>query len=164
MAAQLERARESEQRFLLSVSHELKTPLTAIRGYAEALGEGAVGPAEGAEVIGRKSARLERLVQDLLELARMGAHSFTVRREPVDLAEVAREAVRRHEPAGRAFGIAVEADAEGPETAMVDPDRALQVVSNLVENALRVTPAGGRVTVSGARADLGGGHRPRRGG
>jgi len=149
MAVQLARAREAEQGFLLSVSHELKTPLTAIRGYAEALEEGAVDPQEGAEVITREGARLERLVQDLLELARMNQRTFAVRAEAVSLEEVAHEGVRRY--AGRAKGFGLELSAEvQPGTGLVaaDHDRLLQVVSNLVENALRCTPAGGSVRIS----------------
>ena len=147
MAAQLERAREAERSFLLSVSHELKTPLTAIRGYAEALDDRAVPVDEAAATIRLEAARLERLVGDLLDLARMNKHEFSVRREPIDLAAAAREAVRRHDWQARAFGVALEAVAPGPATALGDSDRTLQVVANLVENALRLTPPGGTVRV-----------------
>jgi two-component system sensor histidine kinase BaeS len=147
MARQLTKAREADQAFLLSVSHELKTPLTAIRGYAEGLEEGAVDPREAGEVMTRESGRLERLVQDLLDLARMNQRTFAVRSQPVDLADVAGEAVLRDEPRARTFGVSLRADADEPATATGDPDRLLQVVSNLVENALRVTPAGGSVVV-----------------
>src|SRR5262249_32627563 len=71
LAEQLARAREAERSFLLSVSHELKTPLTAIRGYAEAIQDGALDPHEAAETVSAEAARLERLVRDLLDLARM---------------------------------------------------------------------------------------------
>jgi signal transduction histidine kinase len=149
MAAQLARAREAEQGFLLSVSHELKTPLTAIKGYAEALEEGAVDPLEGAEVIRLEAARLERLVQDLLDLARMNQRAFAVNHEEVDLGEVAREAVRRYHQRALAFGLDLVVDAyRTPAVVVADHDRVLQVVSNLVENALRCTPAGGSVAVS----------------
>jgi signal transduction histidine kinase len=149
MAAQLARAREVEQGFLLSVSHELKTPLTAIKGYAEALEEGAVDPHEGSEVITREAVRLERLVQDLLDLARMNQRTFAVRREPVDLGEVARESVRRYDQRAQAFGLNLVADAPRSSVpVLADHDRVVQVVSNLVENALRCTPAGGSVRVS----------------
>ena len=70
LAAELDRAREAERSFLLSVSHELKTPLTAIRAWAEALRDGAVSPAEAAETVVAEAARLERLVADLLEIGR----------------------------------------------------------------------------------------------
>ena len=78
---QLETSRDSERNFLLSVSHELKTPLTAIRGYAEGLSEGAFTPDEASQTILVEARRLERLVRDLLDLARMNRHEFSVDRE-----------------------------------------------------------------------------------
>jgi two-component system sensor histidine kinase BaeS len=155
MAEQLATSRESERNFLLSVSHELKTPLTAIRGYAEGLGEGAFSAEETSQTILVESRRLERLVRDLLDLARMNRHEFSVSREPVNLADVAREAVARHEAPAREFGVALAA--EGDESWVeADHDRLLQVVSNLIENALRETPRGGTVTVhtGGARISV----------
>ena len=148
MADQLARARQAERAFLLSVSHELKTPLTAIRGYAEALGEHAVDGEEAADVIAREGGRLERLVQDLLDLARMQQSRFTVHRAPLDLADVAREAVRRFEPQAATFGVALDLRRSEPAPGEGDEDRLLQVLSNLIENALRVTPTGGSVTVT----------------
>ena len=146
MTEQLAASRQAERDFLLSVSHELKTPLTAIRGYSEGHADGAFEAQEAARVISLEASRLERLVRDLLDLARMNSLRFSVQREPVDLAEVAREAVRRQETSARAFGVGLTA--EGDETWVdADADRVLQVVSNLVENALRETPAGGSVTV-----------------
>jgi two-component system sensor histidine kinase BaeS len=147
MAEQLAASRQAERDFLLSVSHELKTPLTAIRGYAEGLAEGAFEPEEAARVITTEGERLERLVRDLLDLARMNRAEFSVRSEPVDLAEVAREVVHRHGAKARELGVAL--DAAGDETWVEgDVDRVLQIASNLVENALRETPSGGSVTVS----------------
>ena len=153
MVDQLATSREAERAFLLSVSHELKTPLTAIRGYAEGLGEGAFEPAEAARVITTESGRLERLVRDLLDLARMNRSEFSVRSEPVDLGEIAREAARRHEPTARGLGVELRAVA-GDARAIGDADRVLQIASNLVENALRETPAGGTVTVEAEGARL----------
>ena len=154
MAAQLARARDLERAFLLSVSHELKTPLTSIRGYAEAITERAVDGEEAAETILVEARRLERLVHDLLDLARMNRSSFEVHAEPVDLAEVAREAVRRYETQAQAFEVDLEAVVDGPAPAVGDHDRLVQVVSNLVENALRSTPAGGTVRVSAGAGAL----------
>jgi two-component system sensor histidine kinase BaeS len=149
MATQLAASRESERNFLLSVSHELKTPLTAIRGYAEGLAEGAFTSEDASRTILLEARRLERLVRDLLDLARMNRREFSVGREPVDLAEVARESVARHEASARAFSVSLIA--EGEESWVeADPDRVLQIASNLIENALRETPPGGAVTV---RAD-----------
>ncbi len=150
MAAELQRARESERSFLLSVSHELKTPLTAIRGYAEGLEEGAFEATEAAATIREEARRLERLVGDLLDLARMSRREFAIHRQAIDLADVAREAVRRHEAEARACGVELEAMVAGAAPAEGDRDRVLQVVSNLVENALRSTPPGGAVRVRAA--------------
>jgi len=146
MAEQLATSRESERAFLLSVSHELKTPLTAIRGYAEGLAEGAFAPDDAARTILVEARRLERLVRDLLDLARINRREFSVGREPVDLAEVVRAAVARHEASARSFGVALVADAQ-EAWVEADPDRVLQIASNLIENALRETPRGGSVTV-----------------
>ena len=147
-AAQLAQARMAERQFLLSVSHELKTPLTAIRGYAEGLGEGVLDSEEAAETIRREAVRLERLVRDLLDLARMNKSEFSVQRAPIDLDEIAREVARRYEAQAQGFGVELLLSARGPSPAVGDADRMVQVVSNLVENALRVTPPGGSVRLS----------------
>jgi len=150
MAGQLATAREAERTFLMSVSHELKTPLTAVRGYAEALRDGAAAPQEAGEVIGREADRLERLVRDLLDLARLDRRQFSVGREPVDLSDVAHEVRSRYAPRAEEFRVELSVEADAPARAMGDRDRLVQVLSNLVENALRSTPAGGRVAVRAA--------------
>ena len=147
LAEQLARAREAEKSFLLSVSHELKTPLTAIRGYAEALQDGALEPEDVAATVVVEAARLERLVGDLLDLARMNRTDFSVHPSEIDLGEVAEDAVRRYEQQADVFGVSLTAAADGASPAIADADRVLQVVSNLVENALRLTPRGGDVRV-----------------
>jgi two-component system, OmpR family, sensor kinase len=154
MSGQLQSAREAHQRFLESVSHELKTPLTAIRGYAEALAEDAVTAPEGGRVIAAESERLERLVADLLELARFDRAGFSVRSEPTDLAETARQAVERHLPRAQALSVDLRTVATDGSRAVGDADRTLQVASNLIENALRLTPPGGSVVVEAAPGRL----------
>jgi two-component system sensor histidine kinase BaeS len=154
MAVQLTKAREAEKQFLLSVSHELKTPLTAIRGYAEGVTDGAFEPDEAVATIMSEAARLERLVRDLLDLARMNRTDFSIHREPLDLAQVAREVVLRYEQPARDFGVTIEAFAPQEAPVVGDYDRVLQVASNLVENALRLTPPGGVVRVSAAKGEL----------
>jgi len=147
LAEQLARAREAERSFLMSVSHELKTPLTAIRGYAEAIEDGALDPLEAATTVAAEAARLERLVKDLLDLARMNRTDFSVHNSEIDLAEVADDAVRRYQQQAAGFGVSLQALSVGVAPAVGDADRVLQVVSNLVENALRMTPRGGEVRV-----------------
>ncbi|HZT54267.1 MAG TPA: HAMP domain-containing sensor histidine kinase [Gaiellaceae bacterium] len=147
LVAQLRRAQEAERSFLLSVSHELKTPLTAIRGYAEAVEDGVLDPREAAATVALEARRLERLVLDLLDLARMNRTDFSVHNAEIDLAEVAEDAVRRYHKQAEEFGVALRTAGEAPAPAIGDADRVLQIVSNLVENALRLTPAGGEVRV-----------------
>jgi len=86
-------------------------------------------------------------VHDLLDLARMNRTDFSVHPSEIDLAEVADDAVRRYVPQAEAFGVVLTAVSEGEAPAVADADRVLQVVSNLVENALRLTPAGGEVRI-----------------
>jgi len=152
MSLELARARESQQRFLESVSHEFKTPLTSIRGYAEALDEGAVSPVEGGRVIAAEANRLERLVSDLLDLARVQRTGFAVDSEPVDLGSIVAQASERHLPRARAIGVTLTSSSTESAWAVGDGERVLQATSNLIENALRLTPPGGSVTV---RADAG---------
>ncbi len=149
MASDLAHAREAQRSFLESVSHELKTPLTSIRGYAEALEEGAVTPAEGGRVVAAEADRLERLVQDLLDLARLGRAGFVVERRPVDLAAVGAAAIQRHLPRAQELDVALTCSGTGDDGAwgIGDEGRLLQATSNLIENALRLTPAGGAVEV-----------------
>ena len=154
VAVALAKAREAERAFLLSVSHELKTPLTAIRGYAEGLHEGALPVGEAAETIVAESRRLERLVGDLLDLARMNKAEFSVRREPIDLTEIGREAMRRYAAHAEEFGVGLELEGPAEASALGDADRVLQIVSNLLENALRLAPAGGRVRIVTAPGEL----------
>jgi two-component system OmpR family sensor kinase len=147
MSAELGRARESQRSFLESVSHELKTPLTSIRGYAEALAEDAVSPAEGGRIIGAEADRLERLVSDLLDLARLGRAGFAVEHREIDLSTIAAAAVKRHLPRSRELEVALDCVGENGALSVGDAGRLLQAVSNLIENALRLTPAGGSVHV-----------------
>jgi len=156
LAAELERTQEAERAFLLSVSHELKTPLTAIRGHAEALQDGVLEPAGAGTVIEREARRLERLVGDLLDLARLRRRSFSVESErlELELGDVAVAAFERHEAAARSFGVGLQALAEPDSLALGDSDRVLQALSNLVENALRSTPEGGTVRILAAPGRL----------
>jgi len=153
MAGQLALAREAERAVLLSVSHDLRTPLTSIRGYAEGIEDGTVEPREAAAVVGREAQRLERLVGDLLALARLRQGVMEVRSEPVDLAAVAREAEERLRPQAAAAGVAVAVEG-GPASATADHGRVLQVVSNLLENAIRVSPEGATVTLAAAVGEV----------
>ena len=112
MAAELETARGHERAFLLSVSHDLRTPLTSIRGYADAITDGVVDdPAERARagsIIAAEARRLERLVADLLDLARLDAHQFSLNPKPVDARSVVYDAVAGFVPSARDWGLRLE--------------------------------------------------------
>ncbi|TAM91729.1 MAG: HAMP domain-containing histidine kinase, partial [Jatrophihabitans sp.] len=154
LADALTRAEGRQREFLLSVSHDLRTPLTAITGYAESLSHGVIPTGEvgevGAIMLG-EARRLERMVADLLDLARLDADEITVQFLDVDLAVLVREAASawtgRCEQAG--IDLRVEATTAPCRT---DPQRLRQILDGLVENALRVTPAGAPIVLA-ARTD-----------
>jgi signal transduction histidine kinase len=149
MAARLSEAEQQERNFLMTVSHELKTPLTAIRGHVDALREGlADDPAlrdASLQVIASESARLERLVGDVLDLAKLEAHRFTVLHEEVDMERLCDLAYNTFGEEARRRGIEYRRTFEAAPTIVSDGDRVLQIISNLLSNAFRWTPDGGRV-------------------
>lgn len=149
MAATLERSRGLEQQFLLSISHDLRTPLTSIHGYAEAVADGTAPDAvAAAEVILAESRRLERLVKDLLDLAKFEAREFRLELVTVDAIEVVRRCAAGFEREATDAGlvIAVHTPVE-PVVLSGDPDRLGQVLANLVENALKYAATTIDVTV-----------------
>lgn len=144
---------ESRQRdFLASVSHELRTPLAGISGQAQALVDGLVAPAEQAEVgrsIGAEAARMNRLVGDLLDLARLGADQFTLDVQPVDLTALLTEMARVWRPRCEAAGVPLVVDVPvDPVPARTDPRRLRQVLDGLAENALRQLAPGQGLVLS----------------
>jgi len=151
MAEELDASRGHERAFLLSVSHDLRTPLTSIRGYAEAMLDGTVDPdarLRAAEVIASESRRLERLVADLLDLARLDTHQFSLRPQPIDAGVVVGEAVDAFRPAATDLGLTLEFDGSAsPAPGFADPQRVAQIVANLVENALKYASTAVRVGV-----------------
>ena len=152
MAGALERSKGLEQQFLLSVSHDLRTPLTSIRGYAEAIADGtAPEPAAAGEVILTESRRLERLVRDLLDLARLESRQFTLDFAYVDLVDVATATVDGFRPDAEASHVTLTtAGATDGIVVRADADRLAQVVANLVDNALKFARTS--VTVSTSRS------------
>jgi len=152
MAARLAATEERERQFLMSVSHELRTPLTAIKGHVDALRDGLIDDPElvGAslEVVASEATRLERLVGDVLDLAKLRAHRFTVQTEEVDMGRLIVHAYGSFGDEARRREI--EYELQGSETAptiITDGDRVLQVITNLLKNAFRWTPDGGSIDV-----------------
>ena len=153
MAASLERSRGLERQFLMSVSHDLRTPMASIQGYAEALTDQAIEPQRAGQVILSESRRLDRLVTDLLLLARLDARAFTFDVRPLDLVPIVQASTHGFEPRAIERGLTLGVDTPPePLLALVDGDRLAQILANLVENALKF--AGSRVDVS-LRADNG---------
>jgi signal transduction histidine kinase len=161
MAQRLEDSRARERQLLLAVSHDLRTPLTSIRGFAEAIEDGAIeDTGKAADVIIAESRRLERLVGDLLDLTKLEARQMSISMRPTDAAEVVSTTAEGFRPAAAKRGLQIvlhvpvsgEALVPGDtapslrQPAAADPDRLAQLLANLVENAL--TFAHSTVTVS----------------
>src|SRR5262249_28355111 len=157
MASQLEQAEALERNFLMTVSHELRTPLTAIRGHVDALLEGVVEDEEtrtdSLEVISLEAKRLERLVGDVLDLAKLDTHRFALRREEVDMERLGDRAYSAFNGEARRRGIDYRRTITATPVLETDGDRVLQVISNLLSNAFRWTPDGGRVGLALTKVD-----------
>ena len=152
LSAALTQSERRQREFLLSVSHDLRTPLTAISGYAESLVEHVIAPEETAHVGGimlAEARRLERLVGDLLDLARLSAHDFPLEIAAADLAGLVRVA----SAAWRDRCLAAEVDlrvemAPRELPVITDVGRIRQALDGLIENALRITPAGNPIVLA----------------
>ncbi len=164
MAARLRRMEETKEEFFATVSHELRSPLTSIRGAADLLRDGVPGPltekqARLLEIIGQSSERLLRLVNQILEMCRLRAGLLPVERAELDLDEVVGRGVDELLPRAQEAGVALDRERVGAAFAYRgDAERLLQVVINLGANAIRFTPRGGRVVVrlvdAGAELEL----------
>jgi signal transduction histidine kinase len=149
MTARLAESEQLSRNFLMSVSHELRTPLTAIRGHVAALREGIVedetARERSLEVVAEEAMRLERLVGDVLDLAKLDARRFALLREEVDMRTLCERAYATFAEEARTRGIAYELALGEGAVLVTDGDRVLQIVTNLLANALHWTPEGGRV-------------------
>ena len=147
------------RQMMADVSHELKTPLTAMRGYIETLRMPEVAlDAERRdryfETIDRETRRLERIVKDLLDLARYEHGGVVLQRRLFDIERLLENVAGRHEREAQEKGVAVRIEVDPlADQVVADPDRIEQAIENLVSNALRHTPSGGTVTMRAARAD-----------
>jgi two-component system OmpR family sensor kinase len=152
MAARIAEADERERNFLMSVSHDLRTPLTAIRGHVDALREGVVEDPElrsdSLDVIALEAERLSRLVGDILDLAKLDAHRFTLLQEEVDMESLTERAYSAFSEEARRRAIDYRRDVSARPVIVTDGDRVLQIISNLLSNAFRWTPDGGRIGLS----------------
>jgi signal transduction histidine kinase len=143
MTEGLARAQAAERHFLQSVSHDLRTPLTSIRGFAEAIEDGATADTVAAAgVIASEARRLERLVGDLLALATLEARRFTLQLQPVDLGATVTGAAAGFVPSASELGLGLTVEPGPAVLVLADPDRLAQVMANLIENALRYARTG----------------------
>ena len=148
---ELEAANRSKEEFLANLSHELRTPLNAILGYARILrtpGMDQEAHQRAAEVIERNGIMLSKLVSDVLDISRIAAGKTRINRRRCDIVAVLDAALDIIRPAADAKGVRLERDIPvDTALAVVDPDRIQQVMWNLLTNAVRFTPRGGRITV-----------------
>jgi two-component system sensor histidine kinase BaeS len=162
MAQSLQDSRARERHLLLSVSHDLRTPLTSIRGFAEAIQDGAVEDnAHAADIIIAESRRLERLVGDLLDLTKLEAQQMSIAIGPTDVAEVVITTAEGFLPAAAKSGLSIVLRVPGREGTPVsaplragaaDPDRLAQLLANLLENSMTFARAAVTVALAEDRA------------
>ncbi len=161
MAQSLEDSRARERHLLLAVSHDLRTPLTSIRGFAEAIQDGAIDDSgQAADVIIAESRRLERLVGDLLDLTKLEARQMSISLRPTDAVEVVTTTAEGFRPAAARTGLQIvvrtpegvatdQWSGRGASTPVAaDPDRLAQLLANLIENAITFALSTVTVTVS----------------
>ncbi len=154
LGARLEQAERRRERLLTDVAHELRTPLTAIEATVEALADGVL-PADPATLasLTAQTRRLTRLTHDLAAASRSEEHAFTVRRRRVDLAPLVQQVVAGHTARYAAAQVRLGAEPAAPCHAYADPDRVVEVLDQLLDNALRHCSPGGSVQVSSQRVD-----------
>jgi signal transduction histidine kinase len=150
MSADLAQSRDLRRQMTADIAHELRTPLTIVLGHTEALSDGELPPnSETFEIIYDETKRLNRLVEDLRTLSLSDAGELHLNRDkvsPRDLLEHA-AAARKTEAKAKNITLQIESSMELPAVD-VDPDRMTQVMVNLLDNALRYTPAGGSISLS----------------
>jgi len=157
MAQQVRASRQAQQDFVANVSHDLKTPLTSIQGFSQAILDGtASDPDEtrrAAGIIHDEAGRMRRMVDDLLLLARMDAGQITLDRHMIDLPPLLESCLSRFRPRAQQAGVELQlaVSQNGSLSVIGDGDRLVQLFGNLVDNAITHTPAGGRVTLSAER-------------
>ncbi len=156
MIHQVENTQNSQRDFVANVSHELKTPLTSIQGFAQAILDGTASDREArdhaAKVIFDESDRLIRMVEELLDLARIDAGQIAFKRDRVELDAIVANVVERLGPRAAEAQIDIEVSLPIMPAMIGDGDRLAQVFTNLVDNAIKHSPEGGRVRILGESA------------
>ena len=152
MTRRVQDSQQSQREFVANVSHELKTPLTSIQGFSQAILDGAVQTPEelrqAVTVIYTESNRMNRLVMDLLSLARLEAGTADLQSIPIHLNTLLQSIVEKFTPQARQANIQLRTNMDDLPQITGDEDRLAQVFSNIIDNALKFTPDGGQVTLS----------------
>lgn len=154
---ELEKVNRAKSEFVSIVSHEFRTPLTGIQGFSEMLRDEELSPSEIKEYaadINKDAQRLNRLINDMLDLSRMEAGRMTLDQQPTDLNAIVSDVADRIRPSAPEHRIAVDLDPALP-TLPADRDRLTQVVSNLLSNAVKYSPTGGAIVVTTRREPAG---------
>lgn len=157
LAGSLQQTENTRRRLLGDLAHELRTPLATLDAYLEALADGVREPTtETWRILAGQAARLRRLADDLALVSRAEEHALPLHKTPVSAADVVTAAVGAARPAYRTKGVHLTTQTGSTlPTLTADPDRLHQVLANLLANALRHTPPGGRVAVSACAAGTG---------
>ena len=154
MAEKVYASQNSQRDFVANVSHELKTPLTSVQGFAQAILDGTVNSPDdqqqAAQVIYDEAGRMHRMVLDLLDLARLDAGTADFRRERLDLPPLLHRVIEKFAPQSQEAQVKLSAQIDPLPPMIGDGDRLVQVFTNLVDNALKHTPPGGQVNLSAA--------------
>jgi signal transduction histidine kinase len=146
MSAEVQHTQQAQKDFLANVSHDLKTPLTSIQGYSQAIMDGAAkDPAAAAKIIHEEAGRLNRLVLNLTDLARLQAGQLPLKMTPIDLTQLAAAVGERLAIVAQGRGLTLHVEASPVPPVAGDGDRLAQVVTNLVSNAIKYTPSGGQI-------------------
>jgi signal transduction histidine kinase len=153
MTARVDSSQQSQRDFVANVSHELKTPLTSIQGFAQAILDETTDTPEArkqaAQIIYNESARMHRMALDLLDLARLEAGTADLKMSAVDVGVLMRSIVEKFSPQAKNAGVDLQVNVSDNLPALhADGDRLAQVFTNLVDNALKFTPAHGEVTLA----------------
>lgn len=148
MTGEVTAAQQSQREFMANVSHDLKTPLTSIQGYSQAIIDGAAkNPAEAAKIINEEADRLNRMVQELTDLARLQAGRLSMKMTALDVGEIVAAIGQRLTMVASRKNITLTVRTGPMPTIAADGDRLVQVLTNLIGNAIKYTPQGGHINV-----------------
>ncbi len=151
MATKVQDSMQSQKDFVANVSHEFKTPLTSIQGFAQALYDGAIDKTNdrkrAAEIILGETERLNILVNDLLTLAKLDAGTIVMAKSPVDLNQLIRNILEKFQFQINSADINVVKKLSDPMVVSMDAEKISQVINNLVDNAIKFSPQGGEISI-----------------